>query len=61
VLYEAGLAMGRYPGKTVFVQVGKVKPFSDVGGMHMVRLTDDTAKRNDLANACRRSAAMSTR
>jgi predicted nucleotide-binding protein len=50
VLYEAGLAMGRYPDKTVFIQVGKVKPFSDVGGMHMVRLTDDTAKRNDLAN-----------
>lgn len=50
VLYEAGLAMGRHPDKTVFVQVGKVKPFSDVGGMHMVRLTDDTAKRNDLAN-----------
>ena len=24
-------------GKTVFVQVGKVKPFSDVGGRHMVR------------------------
>jgi len=22
-------------GKTVFVQVGKVKPFSDVGGRHM--------------------------
>jgi len=35
VLFEAGLAMGRHPRKTVFVQVGKVKPFSDVGGRHM--------------------------
>jgi len=30
VLFEAGTR-----GKTVFVQVGKVKPFSDVGGRHM--------------------------
>jgi hypothetical protein len=29
--------MGGHPRKTVFVQVGKVKPFSDVGGRHMVR------------------------
>jgi hypothetical protein len=28
---------GGHPRKTVFVQVGKVKPFSDVGGRHMAR------------------------
>jgi predicted nucleotide-binding protein len=50
VLFEAGLAMGRYPQKTVLVQIGKVKPFSDVGGRHMVRLNDSTESRNDLAN-----------
>jgi hypothetical protein len=37
VLFEAGLAMGRHPRKTVLVQVGKSKPFSDVDGRHMVR------------------------
>jgi predicted nucleotide-binding protein len=50
VLFEAGLAMGRHPRKTVLVQVGKVKQFSDVGGRHMVRLTESTESRNDLAN-----------
>jgi predicted nucleotide-binding protein len=32
VIFEAGLAMGRHQEKTVFVQVGDVKPFSDIGG-----------------------------
>lgn len=32
MIFEAGLAMGRHQEKTVFVQVGKVKPFSDIGG-----------------------------
>jgi hypothetical protein len=50
VLFEAGLAMGRHPDKTVLVQVGRVKAFSDVGGRHIARLTDDTESRNDLAN-----------
>lgn len=50
VLFEAGLAMGRHPNKTVMVQVGKVKAFSDVGGRHMVRLNESTESRNDLAN-----------
>ena len=50
VLFEAGLAMGRHPQKTVLVQVGKVKPFSDVGGRHLVRLTETTESRHDLAN-----------
>jgi predicted nucleotide-binding protein len=50
VLFEAGLAMGRHPQKTVLVQVGKVKSFSDVGGRHLVRLTETTDSRHDLAN-----------
>jgi predicted nucleotide-binding protein len=50
VLFEAGLAMGRHPEKTVLVQVGRVKPFSDVGGRHILRLSESTESRNDLAN-----------
>jgi predicted nucleotide-binding protein len=50
VLFEAGLALGAHPDKTIMVQVGKVKPFSDIGGRHMMRLTDDTASRNSFAN-----------
>ncbi|HTQ15124.1 MAG TPA: nucleotide-binding protein [Rhizomicrobium sp.] len=50
VLFEAGWAIGRYPLKTVLVQIGRQKEFSDVGGRHMVRLTNDAAKRTDFVN-----------
>lgn len=50
VLFEAGLALGAHPEKTVIVQVGKVRPFSDIAGKHLIRLTNDTARRNELAN-----------
>jgi predicted nucleotide-binding protein len=50
VLFEAGLAMGRHPGKTVLVRVGRVKAFSDVGGRHIASLGEDFDSRNDFAN-----------
>jgi len=50
VLFEAGLALGAHPKKTIMVQVGRVKQFSDIGGRHMVRLTNDQASRNSFAN-----------
>ncbi|WKA30040.1 TIR domain-containing protein [Bradyrhizobium roseum] len=50
VLFEAGLAMGRHAEKTVLVQIGKVKAFSDVAGRHIVKLSETTESRNDLAN-----------
>ena len=50
VLFEAGLALGAHPEKTVLVQIGKVRPFSDIAGKHLVKLTNDAARRNDLAN-----------
>lgn len=50
VLFEAGLALGAHPEKTVIVQIGKVRPFSDIAGKHLVKLSDATSTRNDLAN-----------
>lgn len=50
VLFEAGLAMALHQEKTVLVQIGRVKPFSDIGGRHIVKLTDTAESRNDLAN-----------
>jgi len=50
VLFEAGLALGRHPEKTIVVEVGGLRKFSDIAGKHVVRLTNDYAARNDLAN-----------
>lgn len=49
VLFEAGMAFGRKPENTVLVQVGEVRPFSDVGGRHVARLSNDSTSRQELA------------
>jgi predicted nucleotide-binding protein len=49
VLFEAGMAFASHPSRTVLVQVGNVKEFSDVGGRHVVHMTNDFGKRQELA------------
>jgi predicted nucleotide-binding protein len=53
VLFEAGMAFGRYPTETVIVQVGVVKPFSDIGGRHVTRLGNDPESRSEFVTKLR--------
>jgi len=50
VIFEAGMAFGRFPDQTVLVQVGIVRPFSDTAGRHVVHLTNSTQSRQELIN-----------
>ena len=53
VIFEAGLAFGRHQEKTLFISVGKIKPFSDIAGRHMLNLTNTSASRRDFAGRLR--------
>lgn len=55
VLFEGGMAMGRNPERTIFVQVGKIRPFSDIVGRHIIKLDNDIGKRQDLANRLKKA------
>lgn len=53
VLFEAGMAFGRNPNRTLLIEVGRVKAFSDIAGRHVVKLTNDPEKRKDVAERLR--------
>lgn len=48
VLFEAGMAIMSHPTTTVFVELGQLRPFSDIAGRHTVRLNDSIEARRSL-------------
>lgn len=55
VLFEAGMAFGTHADRTLLVEIGEVKAFSDVAGRHVVRLSNSSTSRNDIAERLRTS------
>lgn len=56
VLFEAGMALARHPEKTVLVQFGDIRGFSDIAGRHIVRIVNGSpSERHDLASRLRRA------
>lgn len=49
VLFEAGMAFGLNPKRTILIEMGTMRPFSDVAGRHVIRLDNTSAKRSALA------------
>ena len=49
VLFEAGWAFGAYPDKTLLVRVGNTRAISDLGGKHIMKLSNSAASRKEFA------------
>jgi predicted nucleotide-binding protein len=60
VIFEAGMALGRHEEKTIMVQVGDIKGFSDIAGRHMVHLADSFESRRDFATRLGRLCKVDT-
>jgi len=50
VLFEAGMAYGRDPDRTVLIQIGQVRKFSDISGRHLLHFNGSSEARENLAN-----------
>jgi predicted nucleotide-binding protein len=49
VIFEAGMALGKYHKRTILVQVGNLRPFSDIAGRYFIRLRNSSKSRQELA------------
>jgi predicted nucleotide-binding protein len=51
VLFEAGVAYGRAPERTVLLRIGSHRPMSDLAGHHILQLDDSPQSRQAVADA----------
>lgn len=54
VLFEAGMAIGRHPQKVILVQIGKVRPFSNIFGRYIICMDNTIDKRQDLIDSLKK-------
>jgi hypothetical protein len=55
VLFEAGMAFGAHPDRTILVEIGKLRQFSDIAGRHAVRLDGTAAPLIDIVGRLKRA------
>lgn len=53
VLLEAGMALAKYKPTTILVQIGKIRPMSDISGVHVTHLTGTAPSRQQLIGKLR--------
>ena len=48
VLFEAGMAFGRHPTRSILVEMGRVRPFSDIAARYGIRFSGEVRERVQL-------------
>jgi methylase of polypeptide subunit release factors len=49
VLFEAGIAFGIDARRTIFVEIGELRPYTDIQGYNTIKWKDTSSKRQELA------------
>jgi len=58
VLFEAGMALARQPTRTILVELGRLRPFSDLYGRHTLKMGDGSAQRQALRDRLERAGCL---